>query len=238
MNLRNLILLGLFTLTAGLSQTAVAGELTQKLKEKREAGRAKRPKDVSKIMNKGVQDLRELGLHKSAIGVGKEVPGVSFKNLKGKRVRLSSFYESGPLVLTFYRGGWCPYCMLELDAYQKMLGQFKKAGATILAVSPDNLKEASKTVKKRNLDFEVATDPENRAAKMFGIAFQVDSDTLKIYKKFGIDLEASQGNPKNELPMPGTYVIDKTGKIRYSYIDPDYTKRADPEEVLEVLKGL
>lgn len=215
-----------------------AGELTRQLTEKREAGLAKRPKEVTAVMEKGLEDLKNLGLHKKALGVGKKAPLVNFQNLEGKRVSLDSYYENGPLILTFYRGGWCPYCMLELDAYEKMADSFKKAGATILAVSPDSIKEAKKTIIKRGIHFPVVTDPNNRAAKKFGIAFKVDEGTLKIYKKFGINLEASQENQDNELPMPGTYIIDKTGTIRYSFIDPDYTKRADPEEVLEVLKGL
>jgi peroxiredoxin len=229
------LFVGLTLLFSPLSQ---AGELTEKLKAKSDAGKAKRPKEVTQIMQKGLDDLRALGLHKKAIGVDKKAPPVNFKNLNGKRVSLSDYYEEGPLVLTFYRGGWCPYCMLELDAYQKMLGKFKKAGAKVLAVSPDSIKEATKTKGKRNLEFDVVTDPENRAAKLFGLAFKVDPGTLKIYQKFGINLKASQGNDNNELPMPGTYIIDKTGKIRYSFVDPDYTKRADPEEVLEVLRGL
>lgn len=219
-------------------QNAFAGELSQKLKEKSEASKAKRPDEITKVMKKGLDDLRKLGLHKKALGVGKKAPKVQFTDQKGKSVDLKSLYKDQTLVLTFYRGGWCPYCMLELDAYQKMISQFQKAGAMIVAVSPDTQKEVSKTIQKRGITYSVMSDPNNSAAKEFGIAFKVDTGTLQIYKKFGIDLEGSQNNQDNELPMPGTYVIDKNGVIRYSFVDPDYTKRADPEDVLKILKGI
>lgn len=220
------------------SLSTFGAPLEEKLSERRQASREKVPPAVKKVMNDGVQSLKDLGLHQKALGVGKKVPIVNFQDLKGKRVSLNDYYGEEVLVLTFYRGGWCPYCMLELDAYQLMINQFKKAGAKIVAVSPDTPFEAMKTKKKRDLTFTILSDPDNRGAKSFGLAFKVDEGTLGVYKKFGIDLKKSQGNENNELPMPGTYVIDKKGVIRYSFVDPDYTKRAEPMEVLKVVQSL
>lgn len=233
MNKAYFIFLSLF-----LIQVTFAESLESQLKTRREASAKKVPKDIKKVMNEGVRALRNSELHKRAIGVGKKVPVINFMDLDKKRVSLSDLYEKGPVILTFYRGGWCPYCMLELDAYQKLLDKIQKAGGRVVAVSPDTIKEAKKTLEKRGLGFSVLTDPNNRAAHLFGLAFKVDKGTLDIYQKFGIDLKESQGNDNFELPMPGTYLIDRTGTIRFSFVDPDYTKRAEPEEVLAVLKSL
>ena len=225
-------------LALSFSLASFGETLTEQLKKRREASAKRVPPEVKKIMNKGVKELKDLGKHDVALGVGKKIPNVSFRGLDKKRVGVDRLYKDQVIVLTFYRGGWCPYCMLELDAYQKHLEDFKKAGVKIVAVSPDSIAEAKKTVAKRKLTFDVYTDPENRAAKMLGLSFKVDKGTLEVYKKFGIDLKKSQGNDNNELPMPGTYVIDRTGLVRYSFVDPDYTKRADPIDVLKVVKSL
>ncbi len=221
-----------------LSENTLSQTLTEKLNEKRTLSKKKTPPEIKKVMNKGVSDLRNSGLHKLALGIGKKVPAVNFKNLNNKLVDLSKYYGEKVVVLTFYRGGWCPYCMLELEAYQKNLELFEKAGALVIAVSPDSVMNAKKTKNKRKLGFEVLSDPENRAAKKFGLAFKVDKGTLEVYKKFGIDLKIAQDNENFELPMPGTYVIDKQGVVRFSFVDPDYTKRADPIAVLKVVQEL
>jgi peroxiredoxin len=221
-----------------LSGNVMSQTLTEKLNEKRAFSKKKTPPDIKKIMSKGVSDLRDSGLHKLALGIGQKVPTVNFKNSNNKLVELSEYYGEKVVVLTFYRGGWCPYCMLELESYQKNLEDFEKAGALVIAVSPDSVMNTKKTKKKRKLGFEVLSDPENRAAKKFGLAFKVDKGTLEVYKKFGIDLKMAQDNKNFELPIPGTYVIDKQGVVRFSFVDPDYTNRADPKDVLKVVQEL
>ncbi|MCF8058349.1 MAG: redoxin domain-containing protein [Bacteriovoracaceae bacterium] len=105
-------------------------------------------------------------------------------------------------------------------------------------ISPDTVLNAKKTKAKRKLSFEIFSDLNNKAAKAFGLAFKVDKETLGVYQKFGIDLKTYQENDQGELPMPGTYIIDKSGVIRYSFVDPDYTVRAEPTDVLKVLRQL
>lgn len=151
---------------------------------------------------------------------------------------LSDFYKDGPLVLTFYRGHWCPYCMLELKEYQRLYSQFSKLGAKIIAVAPDLAMEVKKTKDKNNLSFTLISDQNHALAKKLGLAFKVDEKTLEQYKKYGIDLAGSQGNEGDTLPMPGTYVIDSNGEVVYAFVDPNYKKRAEPEEVLEVVQGI
>lgn len=151
---------------------------------------------------------------------------------------LSDFYEKGPVVLTFYRGHWCPYCMLELKEYQKLHAQFSELGAQIVAVAPDLPMQVQKTKDKYDLSYTLISDQDHALAKKLGLAFKLDEKTLKLYKKYGIDLAGSQGNKGDTLPMPGTYVIDTKGEVVYAYVDPNYKKRAEPQEVLEVVEGI
>lgn len=215
-----------------------AQTLESELKARREAAKG-RNEEVRQDMQDGIKQLRDMKLHERAMKmVGKKAPSISFKLDDGSVRSLSEFYADGPVVLNFYRGGWCPYCMLELQSYQKMKGEFDRAGAQIIAIAPDTYKEIAKTKRKYNLDYMVVQDQDNLIAKRFGIAFKVDAKTLKHYKNFGIDLDASQGNTDKVLPMPGVYVIDKQGMITYAFIDPDYTFRAEPSEVLAAVKKI
>jgi len=221
-----------------LNNLAFAESLESQLKVKREASKSKTPKEIKKKMHKGVQTLKESGLADKALGKGKKMPPLNFLNANKKRIALYDYLEKGPVVLTFYRGSWCPYCMLELKAYQALVKDFEKYGATVIAVSPDLPMVSKKTKDKNGLEFLVLSDVNNRAAKLIGLSFKVDDDTRAIYKNFGINLSKNQGNDENTLPMPGTYVIDKKGMVQFSYVDPDYTKRAEPSEVLKVVKSL
>lgn len=228
-------------LTLSLIATAgplTAQELESKLAEKRAASAA-RTQEVKADMQAGIESLRKTAQHERALALkGQRIPHLVFELPDGKVTNIAEYFERGPVVLNFYRGGWCPYCMLELQSYQQKKGEFEAAGATIIALSPDSYKEIEKTRRKYKLDYLVVSDRNNLLARRMGLAFKVDDKTLARYQSFGIDLEASQGNKNNELPMPGTYVIGKNGVIEYAFIDPDYTKRAEPSEVLKVVKKL
>lgn len=184
-------------------------------------------------MVKATKDLKASGIEKSAVNVGMKLP-----NFKVGGKSISHFYEKSPVVLKFYRGGWCPYCMKELKDYQGLLSQFEQSGCKVIGITPDIRKEISKTKKKHSLGFEIYPDKDNKIAKKFGLAFKLNKDLLPIYKKFGIELSKSQGNSNNELPMPGTYVVDKNGKIRYAFLDADYSVRAAAKDILKECKKL
>lgn len=123
--------------------------------------------------------------------------------------------------------------MIELKEYEKFYPEFLKKGAKLIALVPDTTTQISKTRKRFNLSFPIFRDEDNKIAKKFGIAFKLDEGIVEIYKKFGIKLNESQGNQNNELPMPGTYLINKNGRIIYAFADADYTKRLDPRILLK-----
>ncbi len=215
-----------------------AKSLTQKIAEHKQASTGKIPEEIKELFAKATDDLAKTGIAENALSEGNKLPNFEILSTSGEKVMINTLYEDKYLVIDFYRGGWCPYCKLELQTYQELLEDFIQAGARVIAISPDTVLESKKTKDKNKLSFELYSDPNNEAAKKLGLAFQVDSKVIEVYKKFGIDLEASQGNSENTLPMPGTYVVDKSGKIVFAFLNPDYTMRAEPSEVLEIVKGL
>lgn len=214
-----------------LANIAFAGRLEEKITKKKSNSKA--PAEIIKIMQKATKDLEASGIEKTALSEGTKVP--SFK-LDGKKIE--DIYGNGVTVISFYRGGWCPYCMLQLKEYQRIYSEFKKANINLIAIAPDTRKEIAKTKRNHKLTFPIYKDENNHIAEKFGLAFQLPSNLLKVYKKFNIDLEASQGNDENRLPLPGTYIIDTKGNIRYAFAKADYTLRAEPEDVLKRAKAL
>jgi peroxiredoxin len=185
----------------------------------------------------GVEELRQSGILDTVLKVGDTAPDFTLENAVKKNVSLSALLKKGPVVLTWYRGGWCPYCNIELRQLQKLLPEFKKYQAQLVALSPELPDKSLTTVEKNNLEFEVLTDYNNDVARMFGIAFTINKDLVEIYNGFH-PLDTYNGVHTNELPIPATYIIDQDYTIRYAYTGPDYRKRAEPEEILKALSKL
>lgn len=218
------------TLLVLIATNAQAQTLTEQIANRKSAAAKKSPKNVKTEFARAIKELRESGIEKKSVQKGVKAP---FFHIAGKP--LWEILKDGPVVLKFFRGSWCPYCMLELKAYQKHYEEIKKKGYQLIFLTPDSAKEIQKTIKKNGYSFPMYTDVDNAIAKKFGIAFKLDSKVNELYKNFGIDLQRSHGNNNSELPMPGTYVIQKDGKISFAFADADYTKRVDPIELLKKL---
>ncbi|SKA23407.1 Peroxiredoxin [Trichlorobacter thiogenes] len=196
------------------------------------------PPEKKKVMDEATEKLRISKLTDNALKVGQKAPQFSLKNSYGKMVSLKNLLKEGPVILTFYRGSWCPFCSAQLIAYQKHLSSFQKRGARLVAVTPEKPDLTSITHEKKKLGFDILTDNGNELAAKFGLVFGVPPELKEIYKEFGVDLEKTQGNPDWNLPVPATYVISRSGKIIYAFTDVDYTHRADPQDILNALAGI
>lgn len=209
--------------------------LTEELNKKREASKKQVPAEYKAIMQKANQDLAKLGLIQKAKKKGDDFIDFTLKNFKSNSITLSQMLKKGPVIIAFYRGGWCPYCNIQLRSYQKHLSEFQKKGATLIAISPEIGSEAEKTAIKDKLEFEVLSDLDNQVARKYGLVFQLPQELREVYLKFGIDLVKNQKSQKWELPIPATYVIAPSGKIVFSFLNIDYAYRADPKDILKAL---
>lgn len=172
------------------------------------------------------------------LAVGERAPDATVYTQDGGAVSLASLYAEGPVVVTFYRGGWCPFCERALAGWQDRLDELHAAGGTLVALTPESPEHAAETIGEHQLGFAVYSDSAMLAARAYRVFFEVDADTQQKYKGYGIDLASWNANRQWTLPAPGTFVIDRSGVVRYAWADWDYKKRADPGEVISVVRGL
>ena len=194
------------------------------------------PADVLALMNTTNEELIAQHVRDNALQVGQKVANFSLANHCGDTVALTDLLAKGPVIISFYRGGWCPYCNLELKALNDYLPKFKAHNAQLVAVSPQLPDESLSTAQKNELEFDVLSDVSNTVANQFGLLFTLDERIQSLYTGFGIDFESYYGDKSFKLPLPATYVINQDGIITYAFISEDYTLRAEPEAVLNALQ--
>ena len=192
--------------------------------------------DPKVLLAKATEDLMKSGQAERAIHTGQKAPDFVLPDANGRSTRLSDLLRKGPVILTFYRGGWCPYCNLQLASYQSHLAEIRARGAELVAVSPQVPEYTLSTVEKDALTFPVLSDAGGGVARAYGLLFQVPDDVVAVYRTFGIDLEKHNGNTRHELPIPGTYLIGRDGTVLLSHVDADYKKRMPIEALLAALK--
>lgn len=197
----------------------------------------KAPPEMVATFARGVEDVRRLGLVESAKNVGDSAPNGELTTNGGQAIAVESLWADGPVVVSFYRGGWCPYCNLQLKALQRSLSDLEGAGAKVVAIAPELAEKATETAAKNGLEFTVLTDRDNRLAKAFGIVFELPEAIRPIYEN-RVGLAKYNGNDDSELPLAATYVIDTEGVIRWAFLDADYKKRAEPADIVEAVKAV
>lgn len=178
------------------------------------------------------------GIAEKSIAKGAAFPDFSLANANQESRSLKSLLSNGPLVVSFYRGAWCPYCNLEINALQQRLPEITAAGAQLVAISPQTPDKSVDQVTNSKLTFEVLSDIDNKLARECGLVFTLPESLRPIYSAWEIDIPDHNGNDSFELPIPATYIIDTDGKIRYVFADMDYTKRLEPDIIIEQLKML
>ena len=196
------------------------------------------PENVQHLVGGVFERLLNSNITDHAKGVGNEAPEFALPSVQGGTTRLSEVLKAGPVVLSFYRGGWCPFCNLEFKALHDKLPEIQALGATLIGVSPETLAVSQQTVQDHQLEFEVLSDEGNRVARDYGLVMVVDEVIRPYYEQWGIDIPSANGDDTFELPVPATYVIDQGGVIRAAHVDKDYTKRMEPADIVAALKAL
>jgi peroxiredoxin len=210
--------------------------LKDQLAEYRAGWHERVPAERKAIIERHIEELRNGAIARTMLKVGDRAPAIVLTNGKGKKVNVDTLLRRGPVIVTFYRGGWCPYCNLGLRAFQKILPEIKAAGASLVAISPEKPDDTLSTVGKNALRFEVLSDVEQKVGRAFGLVYDFTAELRGAYEGFGRDIPGHNGTPGEwALPVPATYVIGRDGVIIHAHTDVDYRDRAEPREVLEVL---
>ena len=194
--------------------------------------------EVLETMNRATAELIASGQALNAKKAGDKAAAFTLKDPDGHLVSSAELLAKGPLVISFYRGVWCPYCNLELQALQAASSQIEARGAHIVAISPQTGSNSRKSQRNNKLTFPILSDEKSRVAAAFGLRFSLPDYLVELYKGFKNDLPAFNDDPAWVLPMPARYVIGTDGTIAYAEVNPDYTQRPDPSELLPVLDKL
>jgi peroxiredoxin len=189
-------------------------------------------------MARATAELVDSGQAQKAKKAGDLAPEFTLSDPDGKPVSSRDVLARGPLVLSFYRGVWCPYCNIELQALQAALPEIEKRGASLVAISPQTAPNSRRSQRENKLAFPILSDVKSEVANAFGIRFALPDYLAETYKSFGNNLPVVNNDPAWVLPMPARYVIGTDGIIAYSEVNPDYTHRPDPSELLPVLDRL
>src|SRR5579859_5096024 len=187
------------------------------------------PAEMLQGFQGAIQTLVNGGITAHAVNAGQKAPDFSLPDQVGDTVSLDSVLQRGPAVVVFYRGEWCPYCDLTLRAYQRILPDITRLGASLLAISPQTPDSSMSTTEKKHLSFVVLSDVGNVVARQYALVFVVPERARHP------GIPAANGDESWELPIPGSYVIGRDGDVKLAFVDPDWTRRLEPAAILKTL---
>jgi peroxiredoxin len=203
-----------------------------------EAG--KPPYNVSRAvidaMHRATAELIASGAADHALKAGDRAPSFALKDPQGTLVRSAELLRDGPLIVSFYRGVWCPYCNMELQALEALRPEFERLGARLVAISPQTPANSRKSLRQNGLSFPILSDAGGEVGAAFGLRFTLPDYLVEVNKALKNDLPAFNDDPGWTLPMPARYVIGQDGTILYAEVNPDYTRRPEAEDMLPVLQ--
>ncbi len=191
--------------------------------------------DELKLMKDSLAQVKQ-GHPSPGLKVGQKAPDFSLTNAFGKTVSLSAQLKNGPVILVFYRGAWCPFCNLHLHVLQKNIDNFKKHGATLIAITPQQPDQSAKQLKKKGYPFEVLSDLDDSVMQHYGLYYKLSDELVSLYKRKGLDVEQYNGKGRVALPIPGTFVIGQDGIIKAAHADHDYKERMEPTQIIQALQ--
>ena len=211
-------------------------KLEQKLQTIQAGMAAQLPSEILTAFGESLQSLIASNIIDRALKVGDMVPNFNIE-IDGKMTDLRSLLKNGAVVLNFFRGNWCPFCMAEIESYRALFLESKKElnAKQFLFISPQKKLFNDQLNDTQALNLQFVTDSHNEIAQKFGLVFQLEPAMQEIYKAVGADLSEFNGDDSFELPIPVTYLIEPSGKISYAFVDANYMMRAEPEAVLAAM---
>lgn len=194
------------------------------------------PPSVIEVMHRATAELIASGATEKALKAGDKAPLFTLDDPEGHPVSCTDLLAKGPLVISFYRGVWCPYCNMELQALETAFPAFREFGANLIAISPQTAANSRKSVRQNTLSFPILSDKHNDVAAAFGLRFTLPDYLVELYTNLKNDLPSFNGDDSWTLPMPGRFIVGQDGVILYAEVNPDYTRRPEPEDMLAILQ--
>ncbi|WP_444931025.1 peroxiredoxin-like family protein [Microbulbifer sp. SSSA002] len=196
------------------------------------------PESAFEAFARSSRELAESGQVEQSVKVGEKAPHFALQDSDGNQVVSEELLAKGPVILTFYRGVWCPYCNIELQALEEVAEEIRARGATLVAISMQGPAESRKSQRDNKLSFPILTDQGGELANKFGIRWTLQPYVIEFHKMFKVELPTIHRDGEWNLPMPARYVIDTDGSIAYAEVNPDYTRRPEPADLFPVLDKL
>ena len=193
------------------------------------------PAETQAVYAGAVADLRQKRLAANALPIGSNICEFQLQDHDGKSISSFHLLANGRLVLCFIRGRWCPFCVGQMEAMNLVLPEIKEESATLVAISPQTVKQSYFMRDQHKLRFPLLSDPGNHVARQFGLTYRVPDEQKSIYQRAFVNLPFVNGDDSWELPIPATYIIDRDGTVLYASANEDYTERPEPEEIVHFL---
>jgi peroxiredoxin len=195
------------------------------------------PAATREIHQRAISDLKTKKLEENALSAGAKAPAFELNDHDGKLISSTEFLAKGKLVLCFFRGRWCPFCVGQLEAMNLIASDILKAGASLAAISPQTVQQSSFMHDQHKLRFPLLSDAANKVARQFGLTYRVPGLQEAVYRRAFVNLPFTNGDESWELPIPATYVLDRDGTVRYASANEDYTERPEPNDIVLALRG-
>ena len=212
-----------------------AATLREELEERKALAAQYVPADVQQVSRQTVEQLEASGMAGRILAVGAAAPSFQLPDQDGKVVSSQELLSRGRLVICFIRGRWCPFCVAQLEAMNSVLSQIEKAGAGLIAISPQTIKQSFFMRDQHHFRFPLLSDAGNQVARQFGLVYRVPDEQKQVYSRTFVNLPFLNGDANWELPIPATYILERDGRVVYASADPDYTRRPEPEQVIGLL---
>jgi peroxiredoxin len=195
------------------------------------------PAAALEVHARAVAALKAQGLAAKSLAVGALVPEFSLPDHNGTLVSSAELLGRGRLVVCFFRGRWDPFCCGQMEAMNRILPEIGQAGATLVAISPQTVKQSFFMADQHRLRFPLLSDAGNRVARQFGLVYRVPAEQEAIYRRAFVNLPLTNGDESWELPIPAAYVVNGDGTVLSEYANEDYTQRAEPREIVDVVQS-
>jgi len=193
------------------------------------------PAEIQAIHARVVEEIKQSGIAERALQPGSNAPSFELSDRNGKLVRSSDLLATGPLVICFIRGRWCPFCVGQMEAMNAIYSQIQESGASLVAISPQTVHQTDLMADQHKLRFPLLSDAGNKVAREFGVAYRVPEYQQEIYRRVFVNLPFVNGDEGWELPIPATYILGRDRTVLYASANPDYTDRPEPVEIVSFL---